>query len=79
MKLAALVAGLLSGALGVVSTLLLIRGTAKVPWGIQSYGGRSEPEKKFQVSTRRYLICGLITLAGAFLLSAISTLASYLS
>lgn len=77
MKEIALITSLLSAATGVLSTLALIKGTTPVPWGLQSWGGESEPERAFRRRSRRWLVSGLCALAAAFALAAASSVAGY--
>jgi hypothetical protein len=79
MKEAALVLGILSGGVGVLSTLALMKGSTPVPWDIQSYKGQSEPEIAHRTLTARWTKIGLVGLFIAFVLSAASAVASYLS
>ncbi len=79
MKCAALITALVAALAGFVSALLMIRGTAAVPWDMQSYKGNSDPEIGFRKTTRRYFAAGCILLAAAFAFSAVSAIASYLS
>ena len=79
MKELALICGLLSGAFGVGSTVALVKGTAAVPWSMQSWTGESEPEKRFKRAVRCWFIGGMWCLGAAFVLSAISAAAGYLS
>jgi hypothetical protein len=78
-KEAALALGLLSGLAGILSALALMRGSAPVPWDMQSYSGKSEPEIAHRASTGRWAKIGLGGLFLAFTLSAASAVASYLS
>jgi hypothetical protein len=79
MKMVALIAGLLSALAGFISTLCLMKGAAVVPWEIQTWSGRSDPEKAFREKARLYLWFGHLALAGAFVLAAVAALAGYLS
>jgi len=78
-KMASLIIALLSGFAGVTSTLCLLKGTATIPWEMQSWSGQSDPEKAFRTRGRRYLLAGLATLALAFVLSAMAAVLSYFS
>jgi hypothetical protein len=79
MKMASLIVALLSALAGVASTLCLMKGTATVPWEMQSWSGQSDPEKAFRRRMRSYFVVGLVTLALAFVLSAAAAVLSYLS
>jgi hypothetical protein len=78
LRTASLIAGLLSAAFGVLSTVMLIRGTARVQWNIQTFNGQSDAEKAFLETTQWYRQAGLVALGAAFLCSAASSIASYL-
>jgi hypothetical protein len=58
MKMASLIVALLSALAGVASTLCLMKGTATVPWEMQSWSGQSDTEKAFRRG------CGLILWLG---------------
>ena len=79
MKMASLIVALLSALAGVASTLCLMKGTATVLWEMQSWSGQSDPEKAFRRRMRCYFVVGLVTLALAFVLSAVAAVLSYLS
>ena len=79
MKEISLTAALLSALCGLLGSLALIKGTASVPWEIQSWDGTSDSESAFKAKTRRWLISGLIALSIAFALAAISSVVAYLS
>jgi hypothetical protein len=75
----ALVCGLLSASFGLASSGALMKGSAAMPWSLQSYSGESEAEKAFRQSARWWTRAGLIGLFTAFALSAASSVVSYLS
>ena len=79
MKMASLIVTLLSTLAGVASTLCLMKGTATVPWEMQSSSGQSDPEKAFRRRMWCYFVVGLVTLALAFVLSGVAAVLSYLS
>jgi hypothetical protein len=79
MKVLALVLGILSGGVGTLSSLALIKGGSPVPWGIQSYGGQTADEVAHRASTACWTKVGLTGLILAFVLSALSAVAGYLS
>jgi hypothetical protein len=76
-KIVALVCGLLSGAVGGLAALALLKGSKPVPWDVQSYGGRTEAEKAFRSAALRWNKLGVMLLLGAFVLSAAASLASF--
>jgi hypothetical protein len=78
-KCLALTAGILSAVFGVASTIFLVKGTAHVPPDRWSFNGQSEWEIAFRETARRWLVAGFCALGGAFILSAVSALASYMS
>ena len=78
-KEAALVLGILSGLVGVLATIALMKGSAPVPWEIQSWKGQSEAERAHRASTASWTKAGLAGLVTAFLFSGASAIASYLS
>jgi len=78
-KCVALVTGILSAALGVLSTFFLIKGTANVPLDRWSFNGQSEWEITFRKVARQWMVAGFCALGGAFILSAVSAIASYMS
>jgi hypothetical protein len=79
MKLAALLAALLTALLGVASSVLLTKGSEHVPWSMQSYGGSTDTEKGFKAKRQRWTLWGLWLLAAAFATSAVSAVLGYLS
>jgi hypothetical protein len=64
----------LSGALGVLSAVLLYLGSAETPWAIQSLGGETEPENAFRRNRRRQAAAGFVLLALAFVCQVVSAL-----
>lgn len=79
MKEIALISGLVSGAVGLGSTLALLKGSAVTPWSMQTYKGESEREIKFRADARWWTKAGLVGFFVAFVFSIIATVASYLS
>ncbi|MFI5024969.1 MAG: hypothetical protein ACHQRJ_25385 [Alphaproteobacteria bacterium] len=79
MKEATLAAALLSALLGSISAIFLMKGTASVPKGIESWSGKSEAENVFHATARRWLIAGFWALGLAFALSAASAICAYLA
>lgn len=79
MKLAALIMSLLSAFFGVISALVMTKGTEGVPWTIQSYKGQSEAEKAFRRNRGRWMSRGLDLLAAAFVFAAASAVCGYLA
>jgi hypothetical protein len=77
MKMASLIVALVSALTGVASTLCLMKGTTTVPWEMQSWSGQSDLEKAFRRKMRCYFVVGLVTLALAFMLSAVAAALSY--
>ncbi|MGX9431412.1 MULTISPECIES: hypothetical protein [Bradyrhizobium] len=77
MKEIALVFGLLSGAFGVGSALAFLKGTATVPWSLQTWSGETPAEQAIRAEAARWNKVGVYTLLGAFAFSAASTIASY--
>jgi hypothetical protein len=75
----ALISGLLSAFLGVLSTLTLMKGTAAPPWKIQSWGGASADEIAFQKTAATWRAWGFSLLGFAFAAGAFATVASYLA
>jgi hypothetical protein len=73
------VCGLLSGFVGLGSSVALMKGSAAMPWSLQSFSGESEAEKAFRQKARWWTLAGLIGLLVAFAFSAASSVASYLS
>jgi hypothetical protein len=78
-KEAALIAGLLSGICGLLSTLALMKGSIPVPWGIQTWDNETLPEMEHRRVAQRWNRIGLTGLFIAFALSAVAAVASYLS
>jgi len=78
-KLAALLTALLGAALGVASSVLLTKSGEHIPWSMQSYGGKTDVENEFLAKRRRWSRWGLLTLALAFIPSAISAVLGYMS
>jgi hypothetical protein len=79
MKEAALVCGLLSGIVGLLSALALMKGSAIMPWSMQSYSGHSEAEQVFRKNAGWWTWLGLAGLFIAFALSTVSAITSYLA
>jgi hypothetical protein len=79
MKVAALIFGLLSGAFGVGSALAFLKGTATVPWSMQTYSGETPAEQAIRARAAWWNKVGIYTLLAAFTFSAAATVASYLS
>ena len=78
-KTTALILGLVSAALGFLATLALMKGTAATPWEIQSWNGKSDPERHFSRLVGRWRLVGLILLASSFLTGALAAVAGYFS
>ena len=79
MKELALISGLLSGAVGVISALAFLKGSTPMPPGMETWKEDSEPEKAFRANAKWWNRIGQIGLLLAFALSAASTVASYYS
>jgi hypothetical protein len=77
MKEVALVLGLISGAFGVGSALAFLKGTAMVPWSMQTWKGETPAEQAIRDRAARWNKVGVYTLLAAFVFSAASTIASY--
>ena len=78
-KFASMIASVLAGVSGMASAWLMSKGTASVPWSIQTYGGESSDEVAFRQKARRMWVWGLGTMACAFVLSAAAAVLGYLA
>ena len=79
MKEVALIFGISSGALGFLAALALMKGSAVMPWSMQSFSSESEPEGAFRKKAARWNLAGLIGLTIAFAFSVASAIANYCS
>lgn len=79
MREVALATALFAAALGVFASVALVKGTASVPWEMQTWNGESGAENAFRQSVRWWLKTGFVALGSAFVFSAISAIAAYLA
>jgi hypothetical protein len=68
---------LLSGLLGALAALALLKGGKPLPWEMQSGGAPTEAERGFRAAALRWNKVGVALLVAAFAMSAASSIAGY--
>ncbi len=79
MKEAAFVCGLLSGLLGVFSAVAFLNGATSVPWSQQTWSGETPAEQAIRAKAAQWNKVGIVAMLAAFGLSAVASVAGYLS
>jgi len=79
LKLVALTTGAMAPLMAVGAAYYLGKGSAPVPWPLQSYGGESEPEQNYYRAARRLSAIGWTLTAATTVLSIASAVTGYFS